>query len=147
MSIEKYLDTFNRPAAKLSTIADEMAIDGIDYVSPQHLAGELRRLGWEYKNTGKLRVWIKPGHTAITAGVSQPANVRYVVGRIVDDVIAGLDSITVKELHNAIAAKIGKFDIAIANRSMEIRQRRKEWYLDKSDRTWKRFDDKSDAQK
>ena len=146
MTIEEYLLQFNRPAAKLSTIADEMAVDGIDYVSPQFLAGELRRLGWEYKNTGKLRVWIKPGQTAISAGVSQPANVRFVVGRIVGDVIADMNSITVKELHNAVAAKIGQFDIAIANRSMEIRQRRKEWHFEKADRTWKRIDN-NDAQK
>ena len=136
MNIEKYLCQYPNPAAKLSTIADEMAIDGIDYVSPQFLASELRRLGWEYKNTGKLRVWIKPGETAISAGVSQPANIRFVVGRIVGEILAGVDSITVEELHDAVASKIGKFDVRIANDSMIRRAKRKEWMPGQVKNTW-----------
>ena len=136
MDIEKYLGLYPRAAAKLSTIADEMSLDGIDYVSPQHLAGQLKRLGWTYKNTGKLRVWIKPGETALSAGVSQPANIRFIVAQAVSDVIAGLSSITVKELHEAVHSRIGNFDVGIANSSMAMRVRRKEWTFDQAAKTW-----------
>ena len=136
MNIEEYLNKSRVTSSNLSKLADEMAIEGIDYISQQHLAGELRRLGWTYKNTGSMRIWIRPGQTALSAGVSKPANIRFIVGQAVTAVLAGVEKISSKELHEAVINKIGKCDENIVFDSMDIRASRKEWRYDQSQKLW-----------
>ncbi len=136
MNIEEYLNKSRVTSSNLSKLADEMAIEGIDYISQQHLAGELRRLGWTYKNTGRMRVWIKPGETALRAGVSKPANIRFIVGQAVTAVLAGMEKISQRELHEAVIGRIGQCDENIVLNSMWIRFKRKEWRYDQSQKLW-----------
>ena len=136
MNIEEYLGKIRANSGSMSKLADGMALDGVDYVSMQHLASELRRLGWTYKNTGSMRIWIRPGQTALSAGVSKPANIRFIVGQAVTAVLAGVEKISSKELHEAVINKIGKCDENIVFDSMDIRASRKEWRYDQSQKLW-----------
>lgn len=140
-SIATGLCRIDRKAAKLSTIADELALIGVDYVSSQVLAGKLRAAGWTYKATGRMRLWIAPGFDAETAGVSQPANIRFRVAQSVGRIIADLDEITVAALHAQIKSLHGgKVDVGIANKSMELRVKRGEFVMvrDRENPRWKR---------
>ncbi len=141
MSISEYLGRTTRKAGKLATIAEEMALEGIDYVSFQRLAGELRAAGWSYKNTGRLRVWLAPGETALTVKLQRPANMIYVVGTAVAAYIEGKDEVKVKDLHAHLLAVIGLDVNNLANNSMELRCKRREWMLVKAEggNHWKRI--------
>lgn len=136
MNIEEYLGKIRANSGSMSKLADGMALDGVDYVSMQHLARELRRLGWTYKNTGSVRIWIRPGQTALSAGVSKPSNIRFIVGQAVTAVLAGVEKISSKELHEAVINKIGQCDENIIFDSMDIRASRKEWRYDQSQKLW-----------
>ncbi len=133
--IAKSLNQLDRKSGSLSDIADEISYLGVDYISSQVLAGCLRDAGWTYKSTGKMRVWIAPGLTAESAGVSIPANVRYRVAVAVGRLIAGMDKVYVADLHRQIKSEFGdRLNLDIANKQMDLRIARGEFGRSRDDK-------------
>jgi hypothetical protein len=129
----------NRKAARLETIINELASAGIDFINRKTLTATLAELGWTRCNTGKMRLWIAPGETIISAGVRKPDNIKYLIGQFLNTLLAGVDSITHADLSEAVINKFSDAD-GIISATIELMQFRKDWYLDKytHPRTWKR---------
>lgn len=126
--IAEALCQLDRKSASMADIADEISCLGVDYISSQVLAGCLRDAGWTYKSTGKLRLWIAPGQTAESSGVSVPANVRYRVAVAVGRLIAGMDKVYVADLHRQLKSEFGdRLNLDIPNKQMDLRIARGEF--------------------
>jgi hypothetical protein len=140
--LRKGVLALNRKAARLETIINELASDGIDYVSRKALSAVLIELGWTRYNTGKVRLWIAPGETIISAGVRMPDNIKYLIGQFMNTLLADVDHITHTDLSAAVINKFNDADgvITATIELMQLKQAKGEWYLDKhaDPRTWKR---------
>lgn len=141
--LRKGVLAINRKAARLETIINELASAGIDYVSRKALSVVLIELGWTRYNTGKMRLWIAPGETVISAGVRMPDNIKYLIGQFLNTLLADVDQIAHADLSAAVINKFNNAnDIVTATiELMQLKQAKGQWYLDKhaDPRTWKRI--------
>ena len=134
--------SITRKSAKLETIINELSLKNIDYVSRKALSAMLIELGWARYNTGKMRLWIAPGETIISAGIRMPDNIKYLIGQFLNTLLADVDEIAHADLSAAVINKFNDAnDIVTATiELMQLKQAKGEWYLDKHEnpRTWKR---------
>ena len=135
--------SITRKSAKLETIINELSLKNIDYVSRKALSVVLIELGWTRYNTGKMRLWIAPGETIISAGIRMPDNIKYLIGQFLNTLLADVDEIAHADLSAAVINKFNNAnDIVTATiELMQLKQAKGQWYLDKhaNPRTWKRI--------
>lgn len=135
--------SITRKSAKLETIINELSLKNIDYVSRKALSVVLIELGWTRYNTGKMRLWIAPGETIISAGIRMPDNIKYLIGQFLNTLLADVDEIAHADLSSAVINKFNNAnDIVTATiELMQLKQAKGQWYLDKhaNSRTWKRI--------
>jgi hypothetical protein len=140
--LRKGILSLTHKAARLETIINELAIKNIDFMSRKTLSAMLVDLGWTRYNTGKMRLWIAPGETIISAGVRMPDNIKFLIGQFLNTFLADVDTITHADLAAAVINKFSDMDgiVTAAIELMQLKQAKGEWYLDKhaNPRTWKR---------
>lgn len=139
----------SRKAAKPETIKDELSLNGVDYVNARTLAKALTELGWKPYHNGRFRAWIAPGETVISAGLSKPGNLKFLVAGHVKALLEGREELRLDELAESVQKAYPHAGVVtIANGLMDRLAQRKQWYLDKhsTPRMWRKVKDDSKPQ-
>ena len=129
-TIKEWLATCGLKYSSLIDLERKLADCGIDSVTPQHLSTQLKEAGFTRLTTGKLRYWIAPGFTPVTAGLQKPGNVRFLIAQALIKYLDGKDEVIVRVLHDEIGSAIGcaGFEDDI-NKAMALKIERNEWEL------------------